>query len=167
MAFPIVMYGCESWTIKKAECRRTDAFVLWCWRTLESLLDCKEIKPVNPKGINPEYSLEGLMLKLKLQYFGCLMRRTYSFERPWFCERFKEGGEGDNRGWDGWMASLTQWSWIWMSSGRCWRTGKPGVLQSMGSQRVGHNQATELQHHVRQGADHFALNSLCRLFVQW
>ena len=81
MAFPIVMYGCESWTIKKAECRRTDAFVLWCWRTLESLLDCKEIKPVNPKGINHEYSLEGLMLKLKLQYFGHLMWKADSVEK--------------------------------------------------------------------------------------
>ena len=73
MVFPVVMYGCESWTIKKAEHQRTDAFELWCWRTLESPLDCKEIKPVNPKGSQPEYSLEGLMLKLKPQNFGHLM----------------------------------------------------------------------------------------------
>ena len=73
MVFLVVMYGCENWTIKKAEYRRTDAFELWCWKTLESPLDCKEIKPVHPKGISPEYSLEGLMLKLKLQYFGHLM----------------------------------------------------------------------------------------------
>ena len=73
MVFPVVMYGCESWTVKKAEHQRIDAFELWCWKkTLESLLDCKEIQPVNPKGYEPENSLEGLMLKLKLQYFGHL-----------------------------------------------------------------------------------------------
>ena len=72
MVFPVAMYGCENWTIKKAECPRIDAFELWCWKTLESPLDCKEIKPVL-KEINPEYSLEGLMLKLKLQSFGHLM----------------------------------------------------------------------------------------------
>ena len=73
MVFLVVMYGCENWTIKKAEHRRTDAFELWCWKTLESPLDCKEIKPVHPKGISPEYSLEGVMLKLKLQYFRHLV----------------------------------------------------------------------------------------------
>ena len=73
MVFPVVMYGCESWTIKKAEHRRIDAFELWCWRRLLCPLDCKEIQPVHPKGNHPEYSLEGLMLKLKLQYFGHLM----------------------------------------------------------------------------------------------
>ena len=82
MVFSVVMYGCESWTIQKAECQRTDAFELWFWeKTLESPLDCKEIKPVNPNGNQPDYSLEGLMLKLKLQYFGHLMRRTDSFEK--------------------------------------------------------------------------------------
>ena len=80
MLFPVVMYGCESWTIKEAECRRTDAFELWCWRRLESPLDCKEIKPVDSKG-NSQYSLEGLMLKLKFQYFDHLMRRTDSMEK--------------------------------------------------------------------------------------
>ena len=80
IVFPVVMYRYESWTIKKAEHQRTDAFELWCWR-LENPLDCKEIKPVNPKGNQPEYSLEGLILKLKLQYFGHLMQRTDSFER--------------------------------------------------------------------------------------
>ena len=81
MVFPVVMYGCESWIIKKAVHRGIDAFELWCWRRLESPLDCKEIKPVNPKQINPEYSLEGLMLKLKLQYFGHLIWRAASFEK--------------------------------------------------------------------------------------
>ena len=78
MVFPVVMYVCESWTIEKAECRKTDAFELWCWRRL---LDCKEIKSVNPKEINPEYLLEGLMLKLKLQYSDHLIRKANSLEK--------------------------------------------------------------------------------------
>ena len=82
MVFPVVMYGCESWTVKKAECRRIDAFKLWCWRgLLKSPLDCKEIQPVSPKGNQSECSLKLLMLKLKLQYFGYLMGRTDSFEK--------------------------------------------------------------------------------------
>ena len=86
--------------------------------------------------ISPECSLEGLMLKL--QYFGHLMQRTDSFEKtPWCWERLKVDGEGDDRGWDGWMASLTQWTWVWASSRSWWWTGKPDVLQSMGSHRVG------------------------------
>ena len=80
MVFPVVMYGYESWTIKKAGCQRTDASELWCWRTLESPLDCKEIKPVNLKGNQP-FLKEVLILKLKLQYFGHLMRRTNSLEK--------------------------------------------------------------------------------------
>ena len=76
------------------------------------------------KEINPEYSLEGLMLKLKLQYFGHLMRRTDSLERLCCWERLKAGTEGNNRGWDGWMASLKQWTWVWVSSGSCWWAGK-------------------------------------------
>ena len=79
--FPVVMCGCESWTIKKVERWRIDAFELWCWRRLESPLDSKEIQPVHPEENSPEYSLEGLMLKLILQYFGHLMQRTYSFEK--------------------------------------------------------------------------------------
>ena len=81
MVFPVVMYGCESWTVKKAECRRIDAFELWCWSRLLSPLDCKEIQPVHPKEIGPECSLEGLMLKLKFQYIGHQMRRADSFEK--------------------------------------------------------------------------------------
>ena len=81
MVFPVVMYGCESRTIKKAECWRIYAFELWCWRRLLSSLDSKETKPVNPKETSPEYSLEGLMLKLKLQCFGHLMWRADSLEK--------------------------------------------------------------------------------------
>ena len=81
MVFPVVMYGCESWTIKKTECQRIDAFELWCWRRpLENSLDCKEINQSILKGISPHYSLEGLMLKLKLQYIGHWMPRVDSLE---------------------------------------------------------------------------------------
>ena len=84
------------------------------------------------------------MLKLKLQYFGHLMWRTDSFEKTPIWERLKTGGEGDDRGWDGWMASPSQWTWVWVDSGCWWWTGRPGVLQCMGSQRVGHDWASEL-----------------------
>ena len=96
------------------------------------------------KGINPECSLEGLMLKLKLQYSGLLMQELTHWKRPWHCERLKAGGEGDNIGWDDWVTSLTQWTWVWASSRRWWKTGKPGVPQSMGC-RVRHDWATEWQ----------------------
>ena len=79
--FPVVMYGCKSWTIKKVECQRIDAFELWCWRTLDSPLDCKEIQSVHPKGDQSWVFTEGLMLRLKLQYFGHLMQRADSFEK--------------------------------------------------------------------------------------
>ena len=145
MVFPVAMYGCENWTVRKAESRRIDAFELWCWRRLLRVpWTARRSNQSILKEISPEYSLEGLILKLKLQYFGYLMRRADSFKRPWCWERLKAGGEWDNRGWDSWMASLTWWAWVWASSGSWWWTGKPGVLQSMGSQGVGHDWATEL-----------------------
>ena len=145
MVFPVVMYGCESWSIKKAECWRIGAFELWCWRRLLRVpWTARRSNQSILKEISPEYSLERLMLKLKLQYFGHLMRRTDSLEKTWSWERLKAGEERDDRGWDGWMASLTRWTWIWVSSGSWWRTEKPGVLQSMGSQRVRHDWGTEL-----------------------
>jgi len=104
-----------------------------------------KIRPVNCKGINPEYSLEGLMLNLKLQYLGHLMWRANSLERPRCWGRLK-AREGGHREWNGWMSWLTQWTRIWADSGRCWGTGKSGVLQFMGSPRSGHNLVTEQQH---------------------
>ena len=95
------------------------------------------------KEISPGCSLEGLMLKLKLQYFGHLMRRADHLKRPWCGERLRAGGEGDNRGWDGWMASPTKWTRVWVNSGSWWWTGRSGALQFMGSQRVGHDWVTE------------------------
>ena len=109
------MYGCESCIIKKTEHQRTDAFELWCWRRL--LIVPWTTKRSNQsilKEINPEYSLKGLMLKLKLQYSGHLIWRADSLERPWFWERLKAGGEGNGRGWDGWMTSLILWAWVWV-----------------------------------------------------
>ena len=145
MVFPVVMYGCESWTVKKAEHWRIDAFELWCWRRLLRVpWTARRSNQSILKEISPEYSLEGLMLKLKLQYCGHLMQRADSFKRPWCWERLRALGEGDNRRWDGWMASPTRWTWVCINSQSWWWTGRPGVLQSMGLQRVGHDWATEL-----------------------
>ena len=129
MVFPVVMYRCGNWTIKKAEHPRIDAFELWCWRRLLKVSwTARRSSQSILKEINPEYSLQGLMLKLKFQYFGHLMQRADSLERPWCWERLRAGGEGDDRGWDGWMASQTQRTWIWANSKRQWRTGNPGML---------------------------------------
>ena len=123
------------------------AFKLWCWRRLLRIpWTARRSNQWILKEINPEYLLEALMLKLKLWHFGHLMRIADSLEkRPWCWERLRAGGEGDNRGWVGWLPSSTQWTWVWASSGRWSRTGKPGRLQSMGSQRIRHDWATEQQ----------------------
>ena len=136
MVFPVVMYGCESWTVKKAKRRRTDAFGLWCWRRLLRVpWTARRFNQFILKEINPGCSLEGMMLKLKLQYFGHLMRRVDSLEKTLMLGGIGARGEGDDRGWDGWMASPTQWAWVWVNSGSWWWTGRPGVLRFMGSQK--------------------------------
>jgi len=141
----VVMYGCESWTVKKAEHQRIDAFELWCWRRLLRVpWTARRSNQSILKEISPGCSLGGLMLKLKLQYFGHLMRRVDSLEKTLMLEGSGAGGEGDGRGWDGWMASLTQWTWVCVNSGSWWWTARPGVLRFMGSQRVRHDWATEL-----------------------
>ena len=145
MVFPVVMYGYESWTIKKAENRRIDAFELWCWRRLLRVpWTARRSNQSILKEISPGCSFKGLMLKLKLQYFGHLMRRADSLEKTLMLGKFRAGREGDDRGWDGWMASRAQWTWVWVDSGSLWWTGRPGVLQFMGSQRVRQDCATEL-----------------------
>ena len=145
IVFPVVMYGCESWITKKTEHQRIDAFKVWCWRRLLRVpWTARRFIQSTLKEISPEYSLERLILKLKLQNFGHLMRRTDSLKRPWCWERLKAIGEGDDRGWDGWMASPTPWTWVWVNSGSWWWTGIPGVLQSMWVRRVGHDWTTEL-----------------------
>ena len=162
IVFPVIMHGCESWTIKKAEYRRIDAFELWCWRRLLRVpWTARRSNQSILKEIHPEYSLEGLMLKLKLKYFGHLMWRTDSLENefsndsrndslknqfPWCWERLKAGGEGDDRGWDGWMASLTQWTWVWASSGSWWwdREAWRGAVNGVAKSRTWLSNWTEL-----------------------
>ena len=138
----------ESWMSKNV------AFEQWCWRRLLRVpWTARRLNQSILKEISPEYSLEVLMLKLKLQYFSFKSSKSFSFrgeelanwKRPWCWERLKAGGEGDHRGWDGRMASMTQWTWVWVSSGSWWWTGKPGVLQSIGLWRVGHDLATKQQ----------------------
>ena len=129
LVFPVVMYGCESWTVKTAEIWRIDVSELWCWRWLLRVpWTAKRSTQSILKEISPEYSLEGLMLKLKLQSSEELIH----LRKPWCWERLKVRKEGDNREGDGWMASSTQWTWIWVNAGS-WRwTGRPGVLHSTG-----------------------------------
>ena len=141
MVFPVVMYGCESWTIKKNEHQGIDAFELWCWRRLLRVpWRARRSNQSTLKEISPEYSLEGLMCS-PILWLPVLKSRL--IRKDWCWERLKAGGEGDDRGRDGWMASSTQQTWVWASSRRWWTTGKPGVLQFMGSQRVGHNWGTK------------------------
>ena len=145
IVFPVVMYGCESWTMKKADHQRIDAFELWCWRRLLRVpWTARRSNQSILKEISPECSLEGLMLKLKFQYLGHLIQRADSFEKTLMLGR-SEGRR--RRGWqrmNGWMASPTQWRWVWVDSGCWWWTGRPGVLQSIGSRRVGLSDWSEL-----------------------
>ena len=145
MVFPLVMYGCESWTVKKAECQRIDTLELWCWRRLLRVpWTEKRSNQSILKEISPGCPLEGMMLKLKLQYLATSCEELTHWKRLWCWEALGAGGEGDDRGWDGWMSSPTQWTWVWVNSGSWWWTRRPGVLQFMGSQRVGHDWMTEL-----------------------
>ena len=146
MVFPVVMYGYESWIIKKVECQRIDTFELWCWRKLlpvpwtawrsnQSIL----------KEISPEYSFEGLMLKLKLQYFGHLMWRTDLLEKTLMMDNI-EGRRRRGQRRIRWLDGITYlMTWIWESSRSWWWTAKTDVLQSMGLQRVGHDWVAELK----------------------
>ena len=135
MVSPVVMYGCESWTVKTAECRRIDTFELWCWRTLLRVpWTSRRSNQSILKEISPEISLERMMLKLKLQDFGYLMQRVDSLEKTLMLEGIVGRRTRDDRGWDGWMASRTRWTWVWVNSGSWWWTRRPGGLRFMGSQ---------------------------------
>ena len=122
----------------------------WCFwtvvleKTLENPLDCKEIQPVHPKG-NKSWILTGRtdVEAGNSNTLATWFEELTHWKRPWYWERLKVGGEGDDRGWDGWMVSLTQWTWVWVNSRSWWWIGRPGVLQSMGSQRVRHDWLTE------------------------
>ena len=129
----------ESWVTKN-----------WCiWtvvleKILESPLDCNEIQQSTLKEISPENSLEGLMLKLNSNILATWCKELTHLKRPWCWEWLRAGGEGDDREWDGWMVSLTWWTWVWVNFRSWWWTRRPDVLQFMWSQRVGHDWATEL-----------------------
>ena len=147
MVFPVIMCGCESWTVKKAESWRIDIFELWCWRRLLRVpWTARRSNQSILKEISPGCSLEGMMLKLKLQYCGHLTRRVDSLKKTLMLGGIGGRRRRDDRGWDGWMASLTRWTWAWVNSRSWWWTGRPGVLPFMGSQRVGHDWATELNY---------------------
>ena len=142
MVFPVVMYRCECWTIKKAGGQRIGAFEL-LEKTLESPLDCKEIQPVHPKG-DQSWTWKDWCWSWNANTLATFWEELTHWKRPRCWERLKAEGEGDDRGWDSWMASPTRRTWVWVGSRSWWWTGKPGMLQSMGSRRVGHNWATEL-----------------------
>jgi len=149
MVFPVVMYGCESWTVKKAEHQRIDAFGLWCWRRLLRVpWTARRSNQSILKEISPGISLEGMMLKLKLQYFE---KYWPSHEKSWLIGKDSDAGrdwgqeekgmiEDKMAGWHHWLDGR----WVWVNSGSWWWTGRPGVLRFMGSQRVRHDWATEL-----------------------
>ena len=145
MFFPIVMY------IHELDHKEDLALMNWCFqtvvlkKTLESPLDGKEIQPVNPKGNQHWIFIESTDAAAEAARLWPPDVKNSHLKIPWCWERLRAGEEGDDRGWGVWMASLTRWTWVWANSGRQWRSGKPGVLQSMRSQRVGHNLVTEQQ----------------------
>ena len=148
MVFPIVMDGCESWTIKKCWVPKNWCFWTMCWRRLLRVpWTARRSDQSIPKAISLEYSLEGLMQSWNSNTLATWCKEQIPWKRPRCWERWR-AGEGDDRGLDGWMALSTQWTWVWASSGSWGRTGKPSVLQSMGSQRVRHDWATELNHKI-------------------
>ena len=145
IVFPIVMYECECWTIKKAEYRRIDAFELWCWRRFLTVpWIVRRSNQSILKEISPGCSLEGLMLKLNSNTLATWCEELTYLKRPGCWERLRAGEEGDDRGWDGWMASPTRRTWVWVGSGGWWWTGKPGMLRFTGSQRIGHDWVPEM-----------------------
>ena len=144
MVFPVVMYGCESWSVKKAECQWIDAFELWCWRRLLRVpWTARRSNQSTLTEISPEYWKDWYW-SWKSNTLATWCEELTHLKRPWCWERLKAGGEGDNRGWDGWVASPIWWTWVWVCSRIWWWTGKPGVLQSRGSQRIGHDWAVKL-----------------------
>ena len=145
VVFPVVIYGCESWTTKKAEHWRNDAFELWCWRRLLRFLGLHG----DPMSPSQRQSVLNIWWKDWCQNWNSSTLATWCEElphskQPWCWERLKLGREGINRGWDSWMASPTQWTWVWVKSWSWWWIGRSAVLKSTGSQRVGHDWVTEL-----------------------
>ena len=163
MVFPVVIYGCESWPVKKAEHQRIDAFELWCWgRHLRVPWTARRSNQSILKEISPGCSLKDWCWSWNSNTLATSYEKLTHWKRPWCWEGLGAGGEGDDRGGDGWMASPTWWTWVWVNSGSWWQTGRPGVLRFIGSQRVRHDWATELNwtepyfiaHTKRQKNDH-------------
>ena len=145
MVFPVVMYGCASWTTNKAEHQRIDAFELWCWRRLLRVpWTARSSNQSILKEISPDIHWKDWCWSWNSNTWASWCKEPTHWKRLWYCVRLKAGGEGDNRGWDGWMASLMWSTWVWVGSGSWWWTGNLGMLQSTGSQRVGHDWTTEL-----------------------
>ena len=148
------MYGCESWTIKKAKHRRTDAFKLWCWRRpLRVSQTARWSNQSILKEINSEYWKDCCSNWRSTTVATWCEEQTH-WKRSWCWERLKAGGERDDRGWDGWTASSTGWTWVWVGSESWWWTGKHGVLQSMGckeSDTTEHLNWTELHMFRKKG----------------
>ena len=145
MVFPVVMYRCESWIIKKTEHWRIDAFELWCWRRLLKVpWTARRSNHSILKEINLNIHRKDWCWDWSSNTLVTWCEELSHWKRPWCWERLRAGGEGGDRGWDCWMASPTQCMWVWVNSGSWWWTGRPGVLQFMGLQRVGHDWATEL-----------------------
>ena len=129
--FPVVMYGCEHWTIKKAEHQRIDAFELWCWRRFLRLQGDQSSQSERKSVLNILW--KDWYWSWNSYTLGTWCEELMHLKRPWCWERLKVRGEGDDRRWNGWMASLTQWTWVWVNSGSWWWRGRPSVLQSWGS----------------------------------
>ena len=144
MVFPVGMYGCESWTIKKAEHWRTDAFGLWCWRRLENPLDCEEINQSIHRRSVLSVHWKDWCWSWNSNTLATWWEELTHLKRLWCWDRLRAGGEGDDRGWDDWMASLTQWTWVWCSTLGVGMDRKAWHAVAMGSQRVGQDQVTEL-----------------------
>ena len=144
MVFWVVMYGCESWTIKKAEHRRINGFKLWCWRRLLRVpWTARRSNQSTLREINPGVHWKDWFWSWDSNTLATWWEELTHLERPCCWGRLKAEGEGDDRGCDGWVASPIQW-WVWVNSGSRWWTGRPGMLQSLGSQRVRHDWVTEL-----------------------
>ena len=145
MVFPVVMYGCASWSIKKVEHWRIDTFELWCWRRLLRVSwTARRSNHFILKEISPLCHWKDWYWSWNSNTLATLYKELTHLKRPWCCKRLRAGREGDDRGWDGWMASPIQWTWVWVISRSWWWTGRPGVLRFIGSQRVRHDWVTEL-----------------------
>ena len=155
MVFPLVMCGCESGTVNQAEHRRIDAFELWCWRRLLRVpWTARRSNQSILKEISPGSDWKDWCWSWSSTTLATLCEELTHLKKPWCWERLWAGEEGDDRRWDGWMASPTQWTWVWLNSVSWWWTGRPGVLQFMGLQRVGHGWATELNWKVNVKVKH-------------